>query len=322
MKKMVKLVLMALMSALVFSAVTAGSALAGTQTGPCGDKTEWEYNPEEHLLVIKGEGPVDDYDYNWFYNLTRDPYSQAPPWKGVLTEIETLRVEDGVTEIGDYAFQGAEKLKTIELGKSVTRLGMSCFDSCGMLESVNFPESLKGIDVGCFRNSNALRDVTFPEGLVRIDGGAFYGSGLQRVILPSSLKVLGQNAFCECSELEEIIVQDGLTVIDDYAFCRCPMIKKIVIPPSVTKFGKYVISQFNGIMYGEKDSEAYTYYIQKLTATGNSSYVQIVYANFNPAEEGFTVPDGFKLSSGSQVEAQNKEIGLWDGFMKLMAYSR
>ncbi len=321
MRKMFKLVLMALMSVMVFSAVTAGASLAATQTGPCGDKTEWEYNSEEHLLVIKGKGPVDDYDYNWYYNLTRDPNSQAPPWKGVLTEIETLRVEDGVTEIGDYAFQGAEKLKSIELGKSVTRLGECSFDSCAMLEKVNFSESLKGIDVSCFRGSIALIDVTFPEGLVRIDGGAFYGSGLQRVILPASLKVLGKNAFCDCSELEEIIVQDGLTTIDDYAFCRCPMIKKIVIPPSVTTFGKYVISQFNGIMYGEKDSEAHAYYIQSLTGTGNSSYVQIVYANFNPAEEGFTVPDGFKLSSGGKATAK-KDIGFWDGFMKLLAYSQ
>ena len=150
MRKMFKLVLMALMSVMVFSAVTAGASLAATQTGPCGDKTEWEYNSEEHLLVIKGKGPVDDYDYNWYYNLTRDPNSQAPPWKGVLTEIETLRVEDGVTEIGDYAFHLCERLLSVKLADSVTEIGRYAFLGCRKLNDLEVPQSATNIGEGAF----------------------------------------------------------------------------------------------------------------------------------------------------------------------------
>jgi len=60
---------------------------------------------------------------------------------------------------------------------------------------------------------------------------------LEKVILPSSLKKIGTNAFRGCSSLQDISIPDGVTSIGDKAFYGCSSLKKIIIPSSVTEIG-------------------------------------------------------------------------------------
>ena len=52
---------------------------------------------------------------------------------------------EGVTKIGDYAFESCTSLKNIEIPETVTSIGSTCFGSCTALESITIPATVKTI---------------------------------------------------------------------------------------------------------------------------------------------------------------------------------
>ena len=63
--------------------------------------------------------------------------------RGINNTVETLTIEEGVQEIGDYAFFGLRQLRKAELPDSVTKIGGYAFSSCYVLSEVRFPKDLK-----------------------------------------------------------------------------------------------------------------------------------------------------------------------------------
>lgn len=58
---------------------------------------------------------------------------------------------------------------------------------------------------------------------------------LKSVVLPETLKTVGESAFNKCSALEEVIFKDNLKVIGKGAFMSCPMLKEVNLPDGVEK---------------------------------------------------------------------------------------
>ncbi|MBQ8496489.1 MAG: leucine-rich repeat protein [Clostridia bacterium] len=80
-------------------------------------------------------------------------------------------------------------------------------------------------------------EVIIPEGVTKIGGcwhGGFYNCHwIESVVLPNSLKEVGDNAFYRCSSLKSIDIPDGVTVIGQEAFCYCHQLKTVRIPDGV-----------------------------------------------------------------------------------------
>lgn len=72
---------------------------------------------------------------------------------------------------------------------------------------------------------------------------------IKKVILPNSIKYIGQSAFGNCSNLESINIPDGLTDIGLGAFFGCTSLKSIDMPNSVSFLGN---SAFQGCSKLEK----------------------------------------------------------------------
>ena len=72
-------------------------------------------------------------------------------------------------------------------------------------------------------------EVIVPEGVTKIGGnwrGGFYSCHwIERVVLPNSLKEIGDNAFNGCSSLKSIDIPDGVMVIGEGAFSYCEKLK-------------------------------------------------------------------------------------------------
>ena len=85
--------------------------------------------------------------------------------RGINNTVETLTIEEGVQEIGDYAFFGLRQLRKAELPDSVTKIGGYAFSSCYVLSEVRFPKDLKasGIGAGAFQ-STGFEDIVLPDG--------------------------------------------------------------------------------------------------------------------------------------------------------------
>ena len=79
--------------------------------------------------------------------------------------------------------------------------------------------------------------VTVPEGTAELDFGAFEEcSGITKVILPRSLKVIGDSAFYGCSKLTAVGFHPNstITTIGVGAFADCTALTDIHVPESVT----------------------------------------------------------------------------------------
>lgn len=159
---------------------------------------------------------------------------------GVLREctgnIPRLRLADGITAIGEGAFQDGNLLTTITFSKTVTRIGARAFagckwlrevrqadgvesigahafSGCGLLRCVELSENLGNIGVRAFENCTALEEILIPEGVEEIPERAFYRChNLKGIRLPSTLKTIGREAFAFCGGASGMQVPEGVRV--------------------------------------------------------------------------------------------------------------
>ena len=82
-------------------------------------------------------------------------------------------IPDGVTSIGDFAFQNCESLTAVKIADSVTSIGNFAFWGCGALASVYIPDGLTSIGDGAFQTCDALATIDIPENVMHMGRCAF-----------------------------------------------------------------------------------------------------------------------------------------------------
>ncbi len=177
----------------------SGSAISSNHSGTCGDNLEWTFSGG--TLIISGEGAMDDY-YSYFDSLDENDYSTAP-WSGL--DINEIVVEDGVTSIGDFAFEYCSSLTEIVIPDSVTSIGDCAFSDCTSLTSVAIPDSVTSIGSYAFNDCTSLTSVTIPDSVTSIGHHAFSGcTSLTSVAIPDSVTSIGHHAFYYCDFLTDV----------------------------------------------------------------------------------------------------------------------
>ncbi len=170
--------------------------------------------------------------------------------------ITDLIIPDGVTSIGDYAFEGCSGLTSVTIPDSVTSIGNKAFSGCSGLTSVTIPDSVTSIGNKAFSGCSGLTSVTIPDSVTSIGNEAFRScSSLASVAIGNSVKNIGNyafeycrnittlnynasvvfNAFSSCSNLTLVVLGDNVTNIDTNAFAGCTKLETIIIPKSVTE---------------------------------------------------------------------------------------
>ena len=133
-----------------------------------------------------------------------------------------LIIADGVTSIGECAFNGCESLTSVTIPSSVTRIGMAAFGSCYSLTSITIPDSVTTIGEGAFNYCTSLTSVTIGNSVTSIGEEAFgYCESLTNVIIPESVVSIGENAFNGCSSDLTIYGKAGSyaeTYADDWGY--------------------------------------------------------------------------------------------------------
>lgn len=66
----------------------------------------------------------------------------------------------------------------------------------------------------------------------------YYEDGTSEVVIPDSVKEIGEAVFYEHEEIESVIISKNCTKIGDEAFYSCVNLQEIVIPDSVTEIGE------------------------------------------------------------------------------------
>ena len=216
-------------------------------SGKCGENLTWSIDVEGGTLTISGTGAMWDYEEDDFH--TSAPWYSYSPANLVLSE--------GITYIGNTAFEDMNFTGSLTLPESLTSIGRGAFENChSFTGSLVLPEGLTSIDTAAFFYCNGFTgSLTLPNNLTSIGWGAFMGcKGLTSVTIPASVKEISRAAFSKCSSLSSIVV-DGNTAYDsvdnvlfskDHTLLLCyPAGKEgtsYVVPESVTEIWAYAFS--------------------------------------------------------------------------------
>ena len=108
----------------------------------------------------------------------------------------SLVIPEGVTEIGESAFEDCTSLKSVSIPASVAEVGSSAFSDCKSLVSVTMAEGVKIIANDAFYDCKSLASVTLPKTLAEIGPDAFLGcESLKSISIPMSVTKIGTYAF-------------------------------------------------------------------------------------------------------------------------------
>ena len=91
-------------------------------------------------------------------------------------------IPDGVTEIGQGAFEGATNLVRIEFPGTLKKIGSFAFERCkGLQAKIIFPDGLEEIGDSAFTVCKNITRVSVPKSLVACGRSMFYNAGLAEI---------------------------------------------------------------------------------------------------------------------------------------------
>ena len=120
-------------------------------------------------------------------------------------DIQHIKIPEGVTELGNYAFKNCDSLASITLPSTLASIGREVFHDCRKLKSIVIPSGVKSIGYKAFCGCWKLFNIKILSGLISIDSHAFCCCyNLTSVTIPSSVKNIGYQAFMYCQKLASV----------------------------------------------------------------------------------------------------------------------
>ena len=177
------------------------------------------------------------------------------------SNLTSIEIPDGVTRIGESAFQNCTALTSIYIPAGVTRIDNQAFSGCNGLTGVYIEDlaawcSMSFYSVpnplyyahNLYLNGRLIADLVIPDGVTTIGSYAFYNcNSLVSVTIPASVTEIDSNAFRDCSGLTKVTIGSCVTDIGNSAFSGCIGLTDIAFSDSVTSIGSYAFSDCTGL---------------------------------------------------------------------------
>lgn len=164
-------------------------------SGTCGPNATWALD-QFGVLRISGTGSMDGYS-------TRDEI--FAPWWDYHDVVNTIIIEDGITSIGDRAFEGYwPQLSSVTISNSVTEIRGYAFYAAGNVRRIVIPDSVTSIGYSAFREAG-VEKLSIGTGVESISDLAFKDCFLTNVYIPESVVSIGGGAF-SCSNLRSATI--------------------------------------------------------------------------------------------------------------------
>lgn len=199
-------------------------------------------------LTISGTGAMPDFNF---------PEGNLAPWwnyeaLGMLTsfgnfklegELKKVVIQDGVTNVSNYALFFLPAATQVTLPESVTSIGRYGIALCSKLTGMSIPKGVT--EIGDFGLAgDGLTAITLPDGLQTLGRGAFDAcASLSGMTLPAAITAVPDKCFNDCTKLLTVDYKGEVTAIGERAFEGCKSLTKAPIPAAVTTLGN---SAFNG----------------------------------------------------------------------------
>ena len=147
--------------------------------------------------------------------------------------LTSYTIPNGVTQIGEYVFEGCTGLTNIQMPESLESFGINPFAGCTNLST--FTGKYASLDGRCiiqygrlisFARKN-LTSYTIPDGVTHIGERAFEYCNLSTIFFPQGLTHIGERAFYRCSSLIAVTLPESVKKIEVRAFYECLKLKKV-----------------------------------------------------------------------------------------------
>ncbi len=258
-----------------------GILQAEVYSGTCGaegngSNLTWSLNTEDSTLTISGIGAM--MNYVLYYTPWWDSYPGS-------SSIKTIRIGDGVTSIGDYAFQDCSGLTSVTIPNSVTGIGRYAFLRCSSLTSVTIPNSVTSIGDDAFYDCKKLTSVhifdlaawcaisfsnTAANPLYYAHNLCLNGTLVTDLVIPNSVTSIGESAFSGCSSLTSLTIGNSVTSIGSWAFRSCGSLTSI---------------QWNAVHCNDFTSTSTPFYYYSSSATYNNFDIRSQITSFTLRSE-------------------------------------
>lgn len=153
--------------------------------------------------------------------------------------LATVSLGNSLTAIGDYAFSGCKSLETVTIGTGVTKISDYTFNTCSALTQISCP-SVTEIGASAFKGCSSLTDIPLNDKITSLGNYVFSGcSAIESLVIPNSVTSIGSYAFEKCTKLTSATLGTGISSIPDYMFSSCSALTSVVLPENITGIGKY-----------------------------------------------------------------------------------
>ncbi len=226
--------------------------LVTAASGSCGANVQWAFAGD--TLTISGTGPMDDYKWD------DDSRKYNMPWRDLSRQVKTIVIQNGVTSIGEEAFDGCANLTQVTIPNSVTSIGDGAFYDCASLRSVTFPAGVTSVGRDTFsgtpweiahhyfvivngvlfgwHNGDRVEGprIAIPDGVTRIadyacEGGEYTPVTLAAVTFPDSLVEIGAGAF-GMHQMTRVTLPASVAFVGDKAFAVNNLTSVTILNPN------------------------------------------------------------------------------------------
>ncbi len=189
---------------------------------------------DDGILTISGTD-MPNYEFN------------NTPWHSLSSKIKRIEIENGVTSIGNWAFDNCKSLSSVTIPNSVTSIGTQAFSYCYQLSSVTIPNSVMSIGSGAFTGCYGLTSIIVeknnPKYDSRNDCNAIIETnsntlivGCQNTVIPNSVTNIAGDSFKVCHSLTSITIPESVTSIQNGAFSYCSGLTSIIVEKDNPKY--------------------------------------------------------------------------------------
>lgn len=181
--------------------------------------------------------------------------------------LRTLKISNGIRNIGNQAFQYCYDLTSVDLPESIITIAQYAFAECNNLKSISIPKNVVSIGEAAFR-SCGITEIVIPTTTTSIGNDAFSGNPITSIkvdagnthydsrnncnalietasnkllkatastVIPNGVVEIGNQAFYNLKNLMGISIPSSVTTIGYSAFADCDALTSIYIPSSVTR---------------------------------------------------------------------------------------
>ena len=189
------------------------------------------------------------------------------------TAVTALIVEEGVTEIAQYAFSGFTALETVTLPDGLTKIGTSAFTNTAYYaDDANWENGALYIGQYLVDADNVSGAFTAKEGTVLIADYALTSeSAMTSFSAPEGLRFIGEGAFRNCSRMETLSLPASVedisgenyiannTYYERSAFSGCTALESITVASGNARYSdagdNLIDTEQNILLVGSANSE-------------------------------------------------------------------